>query len=71
MPSLPKGIIAILNTRVFSNQHPKAIIEADTDFIDQIGSERASVAHPCQRFGQHDKAIKNVCYCIPNTIELK
>ena len=33
---ITKGIIAIL-IRVFSNQHPKNIIDADTDFIDQIG----------------------------------
>ena len=33
---ITKGIIAIL-IRVFSNQHPTAIIEADTDFIDKIG----------------------------------
>jgi len=33
---ITKGIIAIL-IRVFSNQNPKAIIDADTDFIDQIG----------------------------------
>ncbi|MGB1308272.1 MAG: SufE family protein [Oceanihabitans sp.] len=33
---ITKGIIAIL-IRVFSNQHPKAIIEANTNFIDQIG----------------------------------
>ena len=33
---ITKGIIAIL-IRVFSNQHPKDIIEADTDFIDHIG----------------------------------
>jgi cysteine desulfuration protein SufE len=33
---ITKGIIAVL-IRVFSNQHPKDIIEADTDFIDQIG----------------------------------
>ncbi|WP_431132783.1 SufE family protein [Psychroserpens mesophilus] len=33
---ITKGIIAIL-IRVFSNQHPKDIIDADTDFIDQIG----------------------------------
>ena len=33
---ITKGIIAIL-IRVFSNQHPKAIIEANTDFIDEIG----------------------------------
>ena len=33
---ITKGIIAIL-IRVFSNQHPKDIIEADTGFIDQIG----------------------------------
>lgn len=33
---ITKGIIAIL-IRVFSNQHPKDIIEADTDFIDEIG----------------------------------
>ena len=33
---ITKGIIAIL-IRVFSNQHPKAILEAETDFIDQIG----------------------------------
>ncbi|MDX1278605.1 SufE family protein [Oceanihabitans sediminis] len=33
---ITKGIIAIL-IRVFSKQHPKDIIEADTDFIDEIG----------------------------------
>lgn len=33
---ITKGIIAIL-IRVFSDQHPKDIIEADMDFIDEIG----------------------------------
>lgn len=33
---ITKGIIAIL-IRAFSNQHPKAILDADTDFIDKIG----------------------------------
>ncbi|NER17051.1 SufE family protein [Spongiivirga citrea] len=33
---ITKGIIAIL-IRAFSNQHPKDIIEANTDFIDEIG----------------------------------
>ena len=33
---ITKGIIAIL-IRVFSNQQPKDILEANTDFIDQIG----------------------------------
>lgn len=33
---ITKGIIAIL-IRVFSNQHPKDIIDANTDFIDAIG----------------------------------
>jgi len=33
---ITKGIIAIL-VRAFSNQPPKAIIEADTTFIDEIG----------------------------------
>lgn len=33
---ITKGIIAIL-LRVFSNQHPKDILEADTTFIDEIG----------------------------------
>ena len=33
---ITKGIIAIL-IRVFSHKHPKAILEADTDFIDKIG----------------------------------
>ncbi|MEM6719496.1 MAG: SufE family protein [Bacteroidota bacterium] len=33
---ITKGIIAIL-IRVFSNQHPAAIIDANTDFIDEIG----------------------------------
>ena len=33
---ITKGIIAIL-IRVFSNQHPKDIIEANTGFIDDIG----------------------------------
>jgi cysteine desulfuration protein SufE len=33
---LTKGIIALL-IRVFSNQKPEAILEANTDFIDEIG----------------------------------
>ena len=33
---ITKGIIAIL-IRTFSNQHPKDIINAETDFIDEIG----------------------------------
>ena len=33
---ITKGIIAIL-IRVFSNQHPDAILAADTSFIDKIG----------------------------------
>lgn len=33
---ITKGIIAIL-IRTFSNQHPQDIIDADTEFIDQIG----------------------------------
>lgn len=33
---ITKGIIAIL-IRVFSNQTPAAILEADTDFLDEIG----------------------------------
>lgn len=33
---ITKGIIAIL-IRAFSNQHPKDIIDANTDFIDEIG----------------------------------
>ena len=33
---ITKGIIAIL-IRVFSNQHPKEILDADTTFIDNIG----------------------------------
>lgn len=33
---ITKGIVAIL-IRVFSDQHPSAIIEADTKFIDEIG----------------------------------
>ena len=33
---ITKGIIAIL-IRVFSNQHPQDIIDANTEFIDKIG----------------------------------
>tara|TARA_B100000767_G_scaffold275466_1_gene312560 strand:- start:2766 stop:3188 length:423 start_codon:yes stop_codon:yes gene_type:complete len=33
---ITKGIIAIL-IRTFSNQHPKDILDSNTDFIDQIG----------------------------------
>lgn len=33
---ITKGIIAIL-IRVFSGQHPKQIMDADTSFIDEIG----------------------------------
>ena len=33
---LTKGIVALL-LRVYSGQHPKDILEADTSFIDEIG----------------------------------
>lgn len=33
---ITKGIIAIL-IRAFSNQHPADILEADTEFVDEIG----------------------------------
>ena len=33
---ITKGIIAVL-IRTFNNQHPKDIIKADTQFIDEIG----------------------------------
>lgn len=33
---MTKGIIALM-VRVFSHQNPKDIVEADTDFINQIG----------------------------------
>ncbi|CAM4200195.1 SufE family protein [Gillisia limnaea] len=33
---ITKGIVAIL-IRAFSNQHPSEILEADTQFIDEIG----------------------------------
>ncbi|QED38337.1 SufE family protein [Antarcticibacterium arcticum] len=33
---ITKGIVALL-VRVFSNQHPKDILAADTAFIDEIG----------------------------------
>jgi len=33
---ITKGIIAVL-VRVFSNQNPQAILDANTDFIDEIG----------------------------------
>lgn len=33
---ITKGIVAIL-IRAYSNQHPSAILEADTEFIDEIG----------------------------------
>ncbi|MFB9051782.1 SufE family protein [Formosa undariae] len=33
---ITKGIVAIL-IRAFSNQHPKDILDANTDFIDEIG----------------------------------
>jgi len=33
---LTKGIVALL-LRVFSDQTPKSILDADTDFIDEIG----------------------------------
>jgi len=33
---ITKGIIAVL-VRVFSNQKPQAILDANTDFIDEIG----------------------------------
>ena len=33
---ITKGIIAIL-IRVFSHQHPDAILEAETEFLDKIG----------------------------------
>ncbi len=33
---LTKGIVALV-LRVFSNQHPKDILDADTEFINEIG----------------------------------
>ncbi len=33
---ITKGIVALL-VRVFSNQHPKDILDSDTAFIDEIG----------------------------------
>ena len=33
---ITKGIVAIM-VRVFSNQNPEAILDANTDFIDKIG----------------------------------
>ncbi len=33
---ITKGIVAVL-VRVFSNQKPQAILDANTDFIDEIG----------------------------------
>lgn len=33
---ITKGIIAVL-VRVFSNQKPQAILDANTDFVDEIG----------------------------------
>ncbi len=33
---ITKGIVAVL-LRVFNNQHPKDILEANLDFIDEIG----------------------------------
>lgn len=33
---ITKGIVALL-IRVYSNEHPSAIIDADTQFIDEIG----------------------------------
>lgn len=33
---LTKGLVAIM-IRVFSNQKPEAILEANTDFVDEIG----------------------------------
>lgn len=33
---ITKGIVAVL-VRVFSNQSPQAILDANTDFIDEIG----------------------------------
>ena len=41
---ITKGIIAIL-IRVFSHQHPDAILDADTSFIDKIGLKAVSYTH--------------------------
>ena len=54
---ITKGIIAVL-VRVFSNQKPQAILDANTDFIDEIGLK------------EHLSPTRaNGCICIPNTTQ--
>ncbi|MCK8480290.1 SufE family protein [Psychroserpens algicola] len=54
---ITKGIIAIL-IRVFSGQHPKAIIESNTDFIDKIGLKEHLSPTRANGLGSMIKQIK-------------
>ena len=54
---ITKGIIAILK-RVFSNQHPKAILNSNTNFIDQIGLKEHLSPTRANGLGSMIKQIK-------------
>ena len=49
---ITKGIIAIL-IRTFSNQYPKEILEANTDFIIKL-AERTFIASTCEWLSFYD-----------------
>ena len=67
---ITKGIVAIL-IRVFSDQHPSQIIEANTQFIDEIGLKEHLSPTRANVTCKYDQTIKNVCFGISNTIELR
>tara|TARA_B110000263_G_C15275898_1_gene495844 strand:+ start:426 stop:848 length:423 start_codon:yes stop_codon:yes gene_type:complete len=54
---ITKGIIALL-IRVFSNQHPKDILEAETGFIDEIGLKEHLSPTRANGLGSMIKQIK-------------
>ena len=59
---LTKGIVALL-LRVFSNQTPEAILQAKTEFIDEIGLKGTFKPNTCKRLSIYGKTNKNVCNC--------
>ena len=66
---ITKGIIAIL-IRVFSNQHPRSIIDSNIDFIDNIGL-RTFVSYSCKWSSIDGQTNKNVCCSFSNATKLK
>jgi len=63
---ITKGIVAIL-IRVFSNQQPKDIIEANTNFIDEIGLKEHLSPTRANGLVSMIKQIKMYAISLPNS----